>query len=89
MTFGLQAHQRLRAKLDGLVEQRDVEVGDADVPFSALRLSSTDLATAAACRFSCDTLVVRKMSLRATPDLRRPSPTIGSVPYLRAASMWR
>jgi hypothetical protein len=36
--LGLQRHQRLRAEADGLVEERDVEIGDADVAGEALAL---------------------------------------------------
>ena len=38
MILGLQRHQRLGAELDRLIEQRDVEVGDADVPRQPLPL---------------------------------------------------
>ena len=52
-------------------------------------LSSTERAKSSARRFSWLTLVVRKMSPRGMPDARIASPTSGSVPYLRAVSMWR
>jgi hypothetical protein len=34
-------------------------------------------------------LVVRKISLRGTPEARIASPTARSVPYFHAVSMWR
>jgi len=51
------------------------------------RLCSTERAKSSARRYSCDTLVVRKISLRGTPETRMPSPTPRSVPYFQAVSM--
>src|SRR5262245_47688994 len=51
-----------------------------------LRLWSTERAKSPARRYSCDTLVVRKISSRRTPEARMPSPTPRSVPYFQAVS---
>jgi hypothetical protein len=38
---------------------------------------------------SFQTLVVRKISSRPTPDAARAAPTASSLPYISAVSMWR
>src|SRR5262249_44843409 len=53
------------------------------------KLCSTERAKSSARRYSCETLVVRKMSRRGKPEARMPSPTPRSVPYFQAVSMWR
>src|SRR5262249_14518995 len=67
------------------MHEQEIDEVDAE----SLQALSTERAKSPARRYSCDTLVVGKISSRRTPEARMPSPTPRSVPYFQAVSIWR
>jgi len=85
---------RLGERGDGLLEQnfrirpvhhQDGRTLDAEIPQTLVDGARKVVLR----RYSWETLVVRKISFRGTPDARMPSPTPRSVPYFQAVSMRR